>query len=234
MLGSPDQNPGSQPSYEHFTDRARKAMALANQEAQRANHQYINTEDILLGLLMEGSGVGANVLKSLGADAQKVRSEVVKLADPKDGGQASGSQSRFPTARRVIDTAIEEARNLNHNYVGTEHLLLGLLRSKDGLAAAALASLGLRLEGVRTEILVMLGHDPSPGSGSPAEPSWAGSSSEAIQRLGWLFLRELEARAQRAMASGDDVLAEEYQNIEGSMRALLERLAKLGRDPETP
>jgi len=121
--------------FERFTDRARKVMALANQEAQRFNHEYIGTEHILLGLVKEGSGVGANVLKNLDVDLRKVRLEVEKLVKSGPDMVTMGKLPQTPRAKKVIEYAIEEARNLNHNYVGTEHLLLGLLREHDGVAA---------------------------------------------------------------------------------------------------
>src|SRR6266487_4642131 len=120
--------------FERFTDRARKVMALANQEAQRFNHEYIGTEHILLGLVKEGSGVGANVLKNLDVQLPKVRQEVEKLI--KHGTEPSnlGKLPQTPRAKHVIALAIEEARGLNHNYVGSEHLLLGLIAERDGVA----------------------------------------------------------------------------------------------------
>ncbi len=143
--------------FERFTDRARKVMALANQEAQRFNHEYIGTEHILLGLVKEGSGVGANVLKNLGVDLRRVRMEVEKLVKAGPEMVTMGKLPQTPRAKRVIEYAIEEARNLNHNYVGTEHLLLGLLREQDGVAAQVLMNLGLKLEDVREEVLNLLG-----------------------------------------------------------------------------
>ena len=143
--------------FERFTDRARKVMALANQEAQRFNHEYIGTEHILLGLVKEGSGVGANVLKALGVDLRKVRLEVEKLVKAGPEMVTMGKLPQTPRAKKVIEYAIEEARNLNHNYVGTEHLLLGLLREHDGVAAQVLRNLGLKLEEVREEVLNLLG-----------------------------------------------------------------------------
>ncbi len=132
-------------------------MALANQEAQRFNHEYIGTEHILLGLVKEGSGVGANVLKNLDVDLRKVRLEVEKLVKSGPETVAMGKLPQTPRAKKVIEYAIEEARNLNHNYVGTEHLLLGLLREQDGVAAQVLMNLSLKLEDVREEVLNLLG-----------------------------------------------------------------------------
>jgi ATP-dependent Clp protease ATP-binding subunit ClpC len=143
--------------FERLTDRARKVMALANQEAQRFNHEYIGTEHILLGLVKEGSGVGPNVLKNLDIDLRKVRLEVEKLVKSGPEMVTMGKLPQTPRAKKVLEYAIEEARNLNHNYVGTEHLLLGLLREQDGVAAQVLMNLGVKLEEVREEVLNLLG-----------------------------------------------------------------------------
>ena len=148
--------------YERFTDRARKVMQLANQEAQRFNHEYIGTEHILLGLVKEGSGVAANVLKNLDIDLRKIRLEVEKIVQSGPDMAAVVLLGRRPLTARVkkaIEYSIEEARNLNHNYVGTEHLLLGLLREQEGVAAQVLMNLGLKLEDVREEVLNLLGHN---------------------------------------------------------------------------
>ncbi|MDX1564911.1 MAG: Clp protease N-terminal domain-containing protein, partial [Phycisphaeraceae bacterium] len=155
--------------FERFTDRARKVMALANQEAQRFNHEYIGTEHILLGLVKEGSGVGANVLKNLDVDLRKVRLEVEKLVKSGPDMVTMGKLPQTPRAKKVIEYAIEEARNLNHNYVGTEHLLLGLLREHDGVAAQVLMNLGLKLEEVREEVLNLLGAGTADEAGAEME-----------------------------------------------------------------
>jgi ATP-dependent Clp protease ATP-binding subunit ClpC len=144
--------------YERFTDRARKVMQLANQEAQRFNHEYIGTEHILLGLVKEGSGVAANVLKNLEVDLRKIRMEVEKIVQSGPDMVTMGKLPQTPRAKKVIEYAMEEAKNLNHNYVGTEHLLLGLLREQEGVAAQVLMNLGLKLEDVRDEVLNLLGH----------------------------------------------------------------------------
>jgi ATP-dependent Clp protease ATP-binding subunit ClpC len=157
--------------YERFTDRARKVMQLANQEAQRFNHEYIGTEHILLGLVKEGSGVAANVLKNLDVDLRKIRLEVEKIVQTGPGGDqvVLGKLPHTPRAKKVIEYSVEEARNLNHNYVGTEHLLLGLLREQEGVAAQVLMNLGLKLEDVREEVLNLLGHNMPESSEGPSE-----------------------------------------------------------------
>ena len=166
--------------YERFTDRARKVMQLANQEAQRFNHEYIGTEHILLGLVKEGSGVAANVLKNLDVDLRKIRIEVEKIVQSGPDMVTMGKLPQTPRAKKVIEYAMEEARNLNHNYVGTEHLLLGLLREQEGVAAQVLMNLGLKLEDVREEVLNLLGHglEASEG-GERATSSGTGKSGKS-------------------------------------------------------
>jgi ATP-dependent Clp protease ATP-binding subunit ClpC len=175
--------------YERFTDRARKVMQLANQEAQRFNHEYIGTEHILLGLIKEGSGVAANVLKNLDVDLRKIRLEVEKLVQSGPDMVTMGKLPQTPRAKKVIEYSMEEARNLNHNYVGTEHILLGLLREQEGVAAQVLMNLGLKLEEVREEVLNLLGHGGEGVEGSerpgglPGAPT-GGPGGEAQQRAG--------------------------------------------------
>ncbi|MFZ4470032.1 MAG: Clp protease N-terminal domain-containing protein, partial [Pirellula sp.] len=166
--------------FERFTDRARKVMQLANQEAQRFNHEYIGTEHILLGLVKEGSGVAANVLKNLDIDLRKIRLEVEKLVQSGPEMVTIGKLPHTPRAKKVIEYSMEEARNLNHNYVGTEHILLGLLREQDGVAAQVLMNLGMKLEDVREEVLSLLGHGIDQGdgeSGGRKEGASAGGES---------------------------------------------------------
>src|SRR5437764_76897 len=177
--------------YERFTDRSRKMMQLANQEAQRFNHEYIGTEHILLGLVKEGSGVAANVLKNLDIDLRKSRLEIEKIVQSGPGSEmvAMGKLPQTPRAKKVIEYSIEEARNLNHNYVGTEHLLLGLLREQEGVAAQVLMNLGLKLEDVREEVLNLLGHnmptEESGGSGgSERQTSKGKSKTPALDSFG--------------------------------------------------
>jgi ATP-dependent Clp protease ATP-binding subunit ClpC len=171
--------------YERFTDRARKVMQLANQEAQRFNHEYIGTEHILLGLVKEGSGVAANVLKNLDVDLRKIRLEVEKLVQSGPEMVTMGKLPQTPRAKKVIEYSMEEARNLNHNYVGTEHILLGLLREQEGVAAQVLMNLGLKLEDVRDEVLNLLGHgiDSSEG-GERGGREGVGASSGAAEPTG--------------------------------------------------
>lgn len=153
--------------FNRFTERARKVILLAKEEAKRFNHDYIGTEHILLGLIGEGEGVAAAVLASLGLDAEKIRFEVEKLVEPGPNTVVSGDIPFTPKAKKVIELAMDEARALNHNYIGTEHLLLGLLREGEGVAAQVLVNLGLDLEKVRFEVMQLLGSAIPGFSGGP-------------------------------------------------------------------
>ncbi len=143
--------------FDRFTDRAKKVMNLARQEAQRFNHEYLGTEHILLGLVQEGSGVAANVLKNMGIDLAKIRSEVEKIVKTGSTMVSVGQLPFTPRAKKVLELSMEEASNLGHNYIGTEHLLLGLIKENEGIAAQVLLNLGVKLEDVREEVLDFLG-----------------------------------------------------------------------------
>jgi hypothetical protein len=151
--------------YERFSERARKVMRLANQEAQRFNHEYIGTEHVLLALVREGSGVAATALKNLDIDFRNVRLEVEKIVQTMPDIVLEGKLSQTPRAKKVIEYAIEETRNLNHDYVGTEHLLLGLLREQGGAAGQVLTHLGLTVDRVRVQVRQLFG---GAGSGAPS------------------------------------------------------------------
>ncbi len=162
--------------YENFTDRARMVLQFANQEALRLNHEYVATEHILLGLIKEGSGVAANVLKNLyGLDLRMVRLEVEKVVEIGPREVILGKLPQTPRAKKIIEYAIEEAKNLGHKYVGTEHILLGLLREQDGGAAFVLMNLGLKLKEVREKVRSLLGLDVHQSLDS-TEPDWAKAS----------------------------------------------------------
>ncbi len=191
--------------YERFTDRARKVMQLANQEAQRRNHEYIGTEHILLGIIMEGSGVAANVLKNLDVDLRKVRLEVEKLAQNGPDKVNMGKLPQTPRAKKVIEYAIEESQYLHHNYVGTEHFLLGLLREDKGVAAQTLMNLGLRVEHVRAEILAILGgtsNKEERGTYHPLPPiRWGGDETK-----GYVYRSDDETK-NRARQLAEEIVA---------------------------
>ena len=143
--------------FEQFTDRARKVMALANQEAHRLASEYICPEHILLGLIVEGASVGATVLKNLDVDLRKVRFKVDELSLRGTSQGVMGKLPETPLAKRVVENAIVVSRSLNHKYVGTEHLLLGLVRTPDTVASKVLEDLGLTAQEIETEVLAVIG-----------------------------------------------------------------------------
>ena len=151
--------------FDRFTDRARKVMALAREEARRFNHEYIGTEHILLGLVKEGSGVAANVLQNLDIELKKVRLEVEKIVQSGPDLISVGQLPFTPRVKKALEFSMEEARSLGHNYIGTEHLLLGLICEQEGVAAQVLLNLGLKLEDVRGEIIGLLGQEPHSNAG---------------------------------------------------------------------
>ncbi|MEJ7839018.1 MAG: ATP-dependent Clp protease ATP-binding subunit [Thermomicrobiales bacterium] len=142
----------AQEKFDKFTDRARQVLKLAQEEAQRFNHNYIGTEHLLLGLVREGDGVAAKVLGNMGVQLPKVRS-AVEFIIGRGESMIMGEIGLTPRAKKVIELAVDEARRLNHHYIGTEHLLLGLVREGEGIAAGVLESLGVNLEKVRTQVM---------------------------------------------------------------------------------
>jgi ATP-dependent Clp protease ATP-binding subunit ClpA len=145
--------------YERFTDRARRCFQLANQEAQRLNHEYLDTNHLLLGLVKEGTGVAANVLKNLDIDLRKIRVQVEQLVQAGPDLITQGKLPHTPSLKKAIEQAIQEASNLKHKYVGTEHLLLGILGGNGGMetiACTVLKNLGVSLESVREEVMSLL------------------------------------------------------------------------------
>jgi ATP-dependent Clp protease ATP-binding subunit ClpC len=164
--------------FEKFSERARRVLTLAQEEAQNFNHSYIGTEHILLGLLREDEGVGAKVLANLGVSLSKARS-AVEFIIGRGEKPVAGEIGLTPRAKRVIELAIDEARHLGHNYIGTEHLLLGLLREGGGVAADVLDSFGITLEQARTESLRVLGEGVS-----RAKPTRSTSRTPLLDQLG--------------------------------------------------
>src|ERR1700756_2443955 len=158
--------------FERFTDRARRVVVLAQEEARMLNHNYIGTEHILLGLIHEGEGVAAKALESLGISLEAVRQQVEEIIG--QGQQAPSGHIPFtPRAKKVLELSLREALQLGHNYIGTEHILLGLIREGEGVAAQVLVRLGADLNRVRAEVIKLVhgghgeaeravGHRPSP------------------------------------------------------------------------
>jgi len=166
--------------FDKFTDRARKVLTLAQDEAQRFNHNYIGTEHILLGLVREGEGVAARVLENMNVELAKVRTAVEFIIGRGDR-PVVGEVGLTPRAKRVIELAIDEARRLGHNYIGTEHLLLGLVREGEGIAAGVLESLGVNLDKVRHEVIRVLSQSSSAG---PTQETKRASKTPTVDQLG--------------------------------------------------
>jgi ATP-dependent Clp protease ATP-binding subunit ClpC len=154
--------------FNRFTERARKVIILAKEEARRFNHDYIGTEHILLGLIREGEGVAATVLQKMGVSLENIRLEIEKLVQPGPTTQIIGDIPFTPRAKKALELAAEEARSLGHNYIGTEHLMLGLIREGEGVASQVLLNLGLDLNTVRNEVMDILG-SALPGFGQATQ-----------------------------------------------------------------
>ncbi|PIQ85125.1 MAG: NDP-hexose 4-ketoreductase [Candidatus Omnitrophica bacterium CG11_big_fil_rev_8_21_14_0_20_45_26] len=164
--------------FDRFTERARKVIILAKEEAKRFNHDYIGTEHILLGLIKEGESVAAAVLQNLGLSLDTIRLEVEKLVQFGPSTIVSGDIPFTPKAKKVIELAMDEARRLGHNYIGTEHLLLGLIKEGEGVASHVLMNIGLDLNKVRQEVIKLLGSSTPSGSGG-AQHGGAGAGTAA-------------------------------------------------------
>ena len=165
-------------NFDRFTERARKVMQLAQEEAQRLHHNYIGTEHLLLGLLREGDGVASKVLTRLGVDLDQARQAVERVIGRGDH-LVSSEIGLTPRAKKVVELAVDEARRLHHDFIGTEHLLLGLVREGEGIAAGVLESFGLSLQEVRANTLQVLRD-----SGRPTLVcSFCGKQQDQVQRL---------------------------------------------------
>lgn len=203
--------------FERFTDRARKIMAFANHEAQTAGYEYIDPGHILLGLIREGSGVGVNVLKNLGVDLQEVRREVLDELKPIKQDEVVGKLPQSTGAKLVIQYAIEEARNINHNYIGSEHVLLGLCRVRDSIPARVLAEHQVRVEQARDEILNLLGagkegRHSNASSGdtlNPREPTITEASADILI---YSLLIRFDEQISKLMSEKDTAVASANYN----------------------
>ena len=161
--------------FERFTDRARRVLVLAQEEARLLNHRFIGTEHILLGLIHEGDGIAAQALESLGISLEAVRDRVEEAVGPAGSAAPTGSPPFTPRAKKVLELSLREALQLGHNYIGTEHILLGLVREGEGVAAQVLVSLGADLLRVRATVIDLL-------AGYPGSPSEARGSLAQLQR----------------------------------------------------
>ena len=165
----------------NFTERVRKVLAMAREEAERLRHEYVGTEHILLGLIREGEGVAAAVLQNLSVDLDEIQQKIEDTVKKGKAAAATGPDLPYTSrAKKVLELAMAEARDLTHNYVGTEHLLLGLLREEKGIAAQVLTDAGINLDAARAETLRLLGTDMPQGGSAPA----AGAPSTAAPSTG--------------------------------------------------
>jgi len=200
--------------FNRFTERARKVIILAKEEARRFNHDYIGTEHILLGLIREGEGVAAAVLQKLEVSLENIRLEIEKLVQPGPTTQIIGDIPFTPRAKKSLELAAEEARSLGHNYIGTEHLLLGLIREGEGIASQVLLNLGLDLNSVRNEVMGLLGSAlPGMNQGSTAQSK---TKTPALDAFG----RDLTALARENKL---DPVIDRVQEIERVVQILSRR-----------
>ena len=169
--------------FERFTEKAIKVIMLAQEEARRLGHNFVGTEQILLGLIGEGTGVAAKVLKSMGVNLKDARVEVEKIIG-RGSGFVAVEIPFTPRAKRVLELSLEEARQLGHNYIGTEHLLLGLIREGEGVAARVLENLGVDLTKVRTQVIRMLGETAEVGAGSGGGGSKGSTKTPTLDEFG--------------------------------------------------
>ncbi len=209
--------------FDRFTERARRVLSLAHEEAARFNHNYIGTEHLLLGLIRERDGVAARVLSDMRVDLPKARSAVEFIIGLGEGAP-QGEIGLTPRARRVIELAFDEARRQNHHYLGTEHLLLGLVREGEGIGAGVLESLGIRLEAVRARVIQIINQS---SAYSRRDPTDYGTDRE---RLLHEQLASVRLWTQAALDAGDDEAATNWRAQEYRLLRLLDDQAAQEED----
>jgi diadenosine tetraphosphate (Ap4A) HIT family hydrolase len=188
--------------FDRFNDRAKRVLALAQDEAIRFNHNYIGTEHLLLGLVREGEGVAAHVLDSLGVDLSKVRVSVEHIIGRGKSETSPSEITLSPRTKKVIELAIDEAKKLGHSHVGTEHLLLGLVREGEGIASNVLASLGVSLEKVRHQVIATLGGGTA--STSARDPRWEKYYDTEGKKRDWFCEDVLSGKIQVKVVHEDE------------------------------
>jgi ATP-dependent Clp protease ATP-binding subunit ClpA len=221
--------------FERFTDRARRVIVLAQEEARALRHDYIGTEHILLGLIHEGEGVAAKALEALGIGLQAVRQQVEELIGQGEE-QRSGHIPFTPRAKKVLELSLRESQQLGHNYIGTEHILLGLIREGDGVAAQVLVRLGADLNRVRQQVIEVLADHQArqPASQQPAPVGLrVGRMPAGLQARVSALESRLSALEQR-LGTGPDTgeLDEQVQRLSAELERLKDRLRQGGIDPE--
>jgi ATP-dependent Clp protease ATP-binding subunit ClpC len=239
--------------FERFTDRARRVVVYAQEEARLLNHDYIGTEHLLLGLIHEGEGVAAKALEDLGISLQAVRAQVEQIIG-QGQSRPSGHIPFTPRAKKVLELSLREAKQLGHNYIGTEHILLGLIREGQGVAAQVLVKLGGDLSRVRQQVIQLLSGD----GGGEAAVEQAGARTRAEEQLGKVrqakegaidaedferaaALRDQERRLLGRMAERErawtaevdlEALVQENQNLHREVERLRELLRRHGIEPD--
>ena len=214
------------PLFERFTDRARRVVVLAQEEARLLNHNYIGTEHILLGLIHEGEGVAAKALESLGISLEAVRGQVEEIIG-QGGSSPSGHIPFTPRAKKVLELSLREALQLGHNYIGTEHILLGLIREGEGVAAQVLVKLGADLSRVRQQVIQLLSGYSGPssaGGGKETAGAATGSGSDSSSQSGSLVLDQFGRNlTQIAREKGLDPVIGRNRETERVMQVLSRR-----------
>ena len=209
--------------WQRFTERARRVILLGQEEAAKMNGGHVGTEHLLLGLLLVDDGTGAIVLRKMSIEHKAVRAKIAARSEAAAAEEAGAEIKRdwlgrqrpasLPEpkltneAKRVLELAADEARRLRHNYIGTEHLLLGLLRQKDGDAASILGELGMGLEQGRYQVLIYLGAATTPEPSAPAAEMWEGASDKIIVRVLEQMLADENMAQKILVASGLDIVA---------------------------
>ena len=185
--------------FDRFTDRARKVMGLARLESQRFDHDYVGTEHVLLGILEEGSGVAADVMKNLDLDFERLRADLERRLVPGKDPVTTGQLPFTAQGKRALELALEEANDLGHNYIGTEHLLLGLARQQKGIAAEVLRHARVVLHDVREEVVELLGSEVPDEEIGPGELEQLQIENAALRKR----VEELEARVRKLETGAD-------------------------------
>lgn len=205
-------------NYEHFTDRARKVIQLANQEAHHLGHEYVGTEHLLLGLIKEGQGVAATVLKNSNLSLRTLRGEVEKLVQRGGERVVMGRLPQTPRAKKVLEDAIQEADRLNHNYVGTEHLLLGMLHEREGVAAQVLTNIGLTLHRLREETVRLLAGGIRATAMPSTQPGRRQIEIEDIPAKLEAAVTDFDVKVKRCELDKQEAVARQYFQKAASLR----------------
>ena len=232
--------------FERFTDRARRVVVLAQEEARALGHNYIGTEHILLGILRESDGVGARALESVGISLEAVREQVEEMIGQGDPSELPGHIPFTPRAKKVLELSLREALQLGHNYIGTEHILLGLIREGEGVAAQVLVKLGADLNRMRQQVIQLLhGYEgKEPGSAGEPEHEESARHPTAQAAMEARIVRSARVFSQAQMDSvmgriGEvvsrlDVIAERLAAIEGHLAEGRRPVARAPRKPPSP